>query len=95
MRAMRWLNTKSERHLMAKLRLSHQHALQNHRVHLRQIISELFEQTYDSKINFIKQSVFGVDDGAPIIGRDHPVVKGMMKGIKSQLQVFDFISHLL
>jgi hypothetical protein len=84
-------NTKSERQLLAKLRLSHQHALQNHRVHLRQIISELFEQTYDSKINFIKQSVFGVDDGAPIIGRDHPVVKGMMKGIKSQLQVFDFI----
>jgi hypothetical protein len=78
---------KSEKHLITKLRASHQHAVKNHRGYLRQIISRLFEKTSDSKMNFVKDSVFGVRGGATIIGLDHPVVKGMMQSIKGKIHV--------
>ena len=38
-------------------------------------------------MNFVKDSVFGVKGGAPIIGLDHPVVKGMMQSIKGKIHV--------
>jgi hypothetical protein len=82
-------NQKAELKMMAKLRTSHQHALANHRSYVRELISDLFEVSYDAKINFIKESVFGVADGAPIIDMDHPVVKGMIRSVRGSLYTFN------
>lgn len=82
---------KVEKKMLKQLRDSHQHALTNHRKHLREIISRLFVKTKDPKINFIKSSVFGVAGGAPIIGLDHPVVQGMMRSMQGNIRVFKFI----
>jgi hypothetical protein len=93
--SLRSQDPKAEKKLMKQLRDSHQHALRNHRDNLRAIISRLFVKTKDPKINFIKSSVFGVPDGAPIIGLDHPVVEGMMRSMRGKihfLYIFSFVS---
>ncbi len=39
---------------------------------------DFFSATSDKIINAIKKELFDVADGAPIVGRDHPVVQEMM-----------------
>ena len=39
---------------------------------------DFFSATSDKIINTIKKELFDVADGAPIVGRDHPVVQEMM-----------------
>ncbi len=49
-----------------------------HRDKIRELVMEFFTATSDKMINTIKQEVFDVADGAPIVGRDHPVMQAMM-----------------
>ena len=39
---------------------------------------DFFSETSDKMINTIKQELFKVAGGAPIVGRDHPVLQEMM-----------------
>ena len=49
--------------------------LQNHQAYLNRAIYKLFQATPDDmKLCFVKEEVFGIADGGPIIGADHPVM---------------------
>ena len=58
---------------------SHAHAAGNHQALVRTAVAKLFQDTpNDKKLNFVKEKGFGITDGGPIIGPDHPVVVEMM-----------------
>ena len=59
---------------------SHAHAARNHRAAVAGVV--LFVNTPDSVpenqiLNFVKEEVFGISDGRPIIDKDHPVMVEM------------------
>ena len=60
---------------------SHAHAARNHQLLVRAKVVrvKLFEQTPadDVRLIFIKEEVFGILDGRPIIDNEHPVLKEM------------------
>ena len=58
---------------------SHAHAARNHQLLVRAKVVKLFEQTPadDVRLIFIKEEVFGIPDGRPIIGPEHPVMVEM------------------
>ncbi len=58
---------------------SHAHAARNHRAAVVCAVFRLFVNTPDSVpekkiLNFVKEEVFGIRDGLPIIDKDHPVM---------------------
>ena len=61
---------------------SHAHAARNHRAAVAAVVFRLFVNTPDSVpentiLNFVKEEVFGISDGRPIIDKDHPVMVEM------------------
>ncbi len=61
---------------------SHAHAARNHRAAVAGAVFRLFVNTPDSVpenkiLNFVKEAVFGISDGLPIIDKDHPVMVEM------------------
>ena len=57
---------------------SHAHAARNHQEFVRGKVANLFKHTPDDKqINFVKEEVFRITDGNPIISPDHPVMVEM------------------
>jgi hypothetical protein len=61
---------------------SHAHAARNHWAAVAGAVSRLFVNTPDSVpenkiLNFVKEEVFGISDGLPIIDKDHPVMVEM------------------
>jgi hypothetical protein len=57
---------------------SHAHAIRMHKNYVRETVSKLFRATpNDKKLCFVKEEVFGITDGGPIIGPDHPVMLEM------------------
>ena len=54
---------------------SHGHAARAHCAMVANWIGRLFHKTADPRTNFVKEHVFGVKDGAPILAQDHPVMK--------------------
>ena len=64
--------------LATKIAASHAHAASNHREFVRVKVAKLFQSTPDDReINFVKEEVFGIPDGRPIIGPEHPVMVEM------------------
>jgi hypothetical protein len=58
---------------------SHAHAAGKHQAFVRTAVAKLFQDTpNDTKLNYVKEEVFGILGGRPIIGSDHPVVVEMM-----------------
>ena len=54
---------------------SHAHAAADHRRFIARFVELLFNNTPDNKrMCFVKEEVFGITDGAPIIGADHPLM---------------------
>ena len=47
---------------------------------MAEAVAALFHQTADPQINWVKETVFGVKDGAPILSGTHPVMEELMKG---------------
>ncbi len=45
---------------------------------IREIVMDFFSATSDKIVNTIKKELFDIADGAPIVGRNHPVVQEMM-----------------
>lgn len=72
-------NSSNVKALAKKIAQSHAHAAGNHQALVRKAVAKLFEATpADKKLCFVKEEVFGISDGGPIIGPDHPVVQEMM-----------------
>ena len=54
---------------------SHAHAAADHRRFIARLVELLFNNTPDNKkMCFVKEEVFGITDGGPIIGADHPLM---------------------
>ena len=61
--------------VLIKLCQSHGHAVRAHHGKMASVIARLFSETDDPRTNFVKDKLFGVKDGAPILSHDHPVMK--------------------
>ena len=71
--------TSDVRALAKKVSQSHAHAARSHQDFVKDAVSKLFEATpEDKKLCFVKEEVFGISDGGPIIGADHPVMAEML-----------------
>ncbi len=69
------LRANNEKALAIKAAGSHAHAARNHQDYIMRAVFQLFQATPDDmKLSFVKQEVFGIADGGPIIGADHPVM---------------------
>jgi len=63
----------------AQFAKSHAHAAWSHQALVRTAVAMLFQDTpNEPKLNYVKEEVFGILGGRPIIGPDHPVVVEMM-----------------
>jgi hypothetical protein len=63
-----------------KIAASHAHAARNHQGYVARAVFKLFQATPDDKkLCFVKEEVFGITDGGPIIGADHPVIMEMFE----------------
>ena len=47
---------------------------------MAEAVAALFHQTADPQINWVKETFFGVKDGAPILSDEHPVMRELLKG---------------
>ena len=65
-------------HLVLHLRNSQAHAARNFRERIQYLVAELFNQSTDEAVNYVKQTVFGVSNGNPILSDDQPVVVAML-----------------
>ena len=79
------LNARSEKGtdakaLGVKIAASHAHATRMHKGYVRETVAKLFRDTpNDEKLCFVKEEVFGIKNGAPIISPDHPVMREMFE----------------
>ena len=67
--------------LVLHLRDSQVHAARNFRERIQYLVAEqpeIFNQFTDEAVNYVKQTVFGVSNGNPILSDDHPVVVAML-----------------
>ena len=66
--------------MTARLRRSGQHAEHQHREKVAKIVHSLFTDTRDNaQLVHVKKAVFDVDKGAPIMGREHPAIRVLLK----------------
>jgi hypothetical protein len=96
------LNTRSAKSnsaiaLGAQFAKSHAHAAGSHQALVRTAVAKLFQDTpNDKKLNFVKEEVFGITGGRPIIRPDHPVVVEMMaQPIVGTLSLYFCIFHIV
>ena len=68
----------SEHAVIRALRTSHQHTAKEHHFRMAMLIAKLFRHTADPAVNYVKSKVFGIENGAPILGNDHPLVMELM-----------------
>jgi hypothetical protein len=68
----------SELDVLRVLRTSHQHTSKEHHYRMNMLALKLFRDTVDPAVNYVKSKVFGIEDGKPILGADHPLMKELM-----------------
>jgi len=68
----------SELEVIRVLRTSHQHTSKAHHLRMSMLAQKLFRDTVDPAVNYVKSKVFGIENGAPILGADHPLMKELM-----------------
>ena len=74
--AARSLKTNNVKKLGSNIAASHAHAARMHKGYVK--VAALFRATpNDDKLNFVKEEVFGIQHGGPIIGPEHPVMREM------------------
>ncbi len=72
------LSSNNVKALGNKIAGSHAHAARNQQAYVTRAVNKLFQDTPDDKkFCFVKEEVFGITDGGPIIGADHPVMTEM------------------
>ncbi len=69
---------KSEIYFLQSIQQTQNKTVKQHRDKIREKVMDFFSATSDKMINTIKKELFDFADGAPIVGRDHPVVQAMM-----------------
>jgi len=73
------LKSSNAKALGKKIAASHAHAARNHQAYVARAVWKLFQDTPDNqKLCFVKEEVFGITDGGPIIGPNHPVILEML-----------------
>ena len=75
---MRAVEPNHEANIIQRFTRTGQHACRDHREQVAKIVASLFA-TDDLEMEHVKQSVFGVPGGAPIIGYDHPAIQALFK----------------
>lgn len=73
----------SEGHLLARLRTSHSHTAKQHHFRAAATIAKLFRETTDPAVNWVKFKVFGIENGAPLLADDHPLMKELKDALRS------------
>jgi hypothetical protein len=68
----------SELDVLRVLRTSHQHTSKEHHYRMNMLALKLFRDTVDPAVNYVKSKEFGIKDGKPILGTDHPLMKELM-----------------
>ena len=68
----------AEMQLVRHLRDSQAHAARNFRERIQYLVAELFNQSTDEAVNYVKQTGFGESNGNPILSDDHPGVVAML-----------------
>ena len=94
--ALRANDLKSEMTAVQHLHKSQQHTAANHMRLVSTLIAKLFRQTpeTESNINHVKKTVFGVENGGPILPVEHPVYIAMAKLVKGASSILFFIPLL-
>lgn len=70
---------KAETSILTRFCKASLHTQRIHRRNVSDIIARLFEHTPgDVKLNVVKEKVFGVQNGEPIMTEDHPVIAELL-----------------
>lgn len=77
----------SELAVLRVLRTSHQHTAKDHFWRTAAIVEKLFRQTNTPAINYVKSKVFGIENGAPILDDDHPLIQELKDAAASGAHV--------
>ncbi len=59
-------------HMQQQLQLAQNKTAKNHSNKVQNLIGVVFNESFDLMLKVIKSELFGVEDGGPIIPRDHP-----------------------
>ena len=85
---MRAVEPRQEGNIATRFLRTGQHAARGHRQQVAALVARLFAQTEDLEMEYIKESVFGVVSGAPIMRDDHPALQDLFK---TQTGAFRFV----
>ena len=66
---------KGDFHMLQQIQFAHNKTAKNHRDRVRNLVGALFDETFDPMLEAIKSDLFGVEDGGPIVARDHPTLE--------------------
>ena len=72
---LRAVDPKKETHILRRITRSSQHAARQHSENVGELVARLFAQTTDLEMDYVKESVFGVSGGPPIMAKDHPAMQ--------------------
>ena len=71
-------NMKGDFHFLQHLQQTQYKTAKQHRDKMQELVAALFEKTNDPMVAGLKQDVFDVPDGEPIVNADHEVMAQMM-----------------
>jgi hypothetical protein len=84
----------TEERILRHLRRSNAHAFAQHHLRVAQLVQTLFEETRDELVNKVKESVFGIPGGAPILPASHPI-RTALDGVSKGKSVFSLFCPVL
>ena len=65
---------KGDFHMLQQLQHAHNKTAKNHRDKVRNLVSAMFDDSFDPMLEAIKSELFDVEEGGPIVPRDHPTL---------------------
>jgi hypothetical protein len=65
-------------HLLQQIQQTQNKTAKQHRDKIQELVAVLFEETTDPMLAAIKQDLFSVENGGPIVPLDHRVITNMM-----------------
>ena len=69
---------KGDFHLLQQIQQTQNKTAKQHRDKIQELVAVLFEETTDPMLAAIKQDLFSVENGGPIVSLDHRVITNMM-----------------
>ena len=71
-------SVKGDFHLLQQIQQTQNKTAKQHRDKIQELVAVLFEETTDPMLAAIKQDLFSVENGGPIVPLDHRVITDMM-----------------